>query len=88
MKISRLTPCQKLEILNPRWHDRVVLLADFKLGTHNIITFPKAKSLEGEWYISGAKAKSFPIEGLKTKSGSIMQVRAIPLDELEPLERE
>lgn len=87
MVLDRLTPVQELVVFNPRWHDRKALLADFKLGVHNKIVFPKANSLPGEYYISGSKAKSFPLEPMKTKSGGTIQLRAVPLDELEPLER-
>jgi hypothetical protein len=88
MKLDRMTACQTFEVWNPRWHDRVALLADYKLGTHNLVRFPKAGSLPGDWYISLKKAKSFPTEYLTTKAGGKMLVRAIPLDEFEPLERE
>lgn len=43
--------------------------------------------MPGEWYISGIEAKAHPIEFMKTKAGGQMAMRAIPLDELSPLER-
>lgn len=87
MVIGRLTPVIKFEVWNPRWNDRKALIADYKIGTHNQINFPKAKSLAGDWYISGKEAKTFPLEPLKTKAGGTMNVRVIPLDALQPLER-
>lgn len=81
MILSRDTPTQLLKIWQPRWKDRVVLLAKYKVGTHNTITF-KSKSLPGEYYISGAKANSFPLD-----TNGKLACYAIPLDELEPLER-
>lgn len=86
MILPKLTPRQSFEIWNPRWHDRQVLLADFKIQTHNVITFPKSRALGGEWYISGERAKTFPTEPMKTKSGRMMTMRVVPIDELEPLE--
>lgn len=86
MKLNNQIPRQNFQIYNPRWHDRIVLLADFKIQSHNVITFPKARTLVGEWYISGDKAKTFPAEPMKTKSGTTMTMRVVPIDELEPLE--
>jgi hypothetical protein len=59
-----------------------VLLAKYKIGTHNRIYFTKAPTLKGDFYISGAKASTYPIE----TNGKIA-VYAVPIDELEPLER-
>ena len=87
MKLARLTPVIEFEIWNPRWHDRVALIANFRIGTHNKITFPKAPTLAGEWYISGEKARTYPLENMPTKNGSTLAVRAVPLADLEPLER-
>lgn len=87
MLLSRLTPAVEFKIWNPRWHDRVVLLADYKLATHNKIVFPKAKSLAGDWYISGRDAAKYPTEPFKTKTGTVMTMRAVPIDALQPLER-
>ena len=87
MRLARLTPTNKHTIYMPRWHDRVVLVADYKIGIHNTIVFPQAPTLPGEWYISGMDAKAHPIEFMKTKSGGNLAMRVIPLDDLEPLER-
>lgn len=87
MILGRLTPVVKFVVFNPRWHDRKVLIADYKIATHNQINFPKANSLAGDWYISGKEAKTFPLEPLKTKAGGTMNVRVVPLDALQPLER-
>ena len=82
MILDRLTPCNYFEIWTPRWHDRKVLLAAHKVGTHNKIKFTKAKSLgEEPYYISGAKVKKCK----KETNGTIM-CYAVPLDDLEPLE--
>ena len=87
MLISRLTPVVEFKVWSPRWKDRMVLLADYKLATHNKIVFPKAKSLEGDWYISGTEAKKYPTEPMKTKSGTYLTMRVVPIDALQPLER-
>lgn len=82
MILSRNTPCQAFSIFQPRWKDRTVMLANYKVGTHNSIKFTKAPTMEGEYYISGAKAKTFPLE-----SNGTIQCYCVPLSELEPLER-
>jgi hypothetical protein len=87
MQIARTTACQKHEIYQPRWHDRKVIMFDFKIGVHNEVVFSKAPTLEGVWYISGAKAKSYPPVPFKTRAGKMITSREIPLDDFEPLER-
>jgi hypothetical protein len=87
MILKKDTVANNIEIFMPRWHTRDVLIAEHKIGTHNRITFTKAPTLSGEWYISGVNAKSYPKEDFKTKSGINMIVRAVPISALEPLER-
>lgn len=87
MLLPRLTSVIKFEVWNPRWRDRKVLLADYKIGTHNQVNFPKAKSLPGDWYISGKDAKTFPLESMQTKSGNKIAMRVVPLDALQVFER-
>jgi hypothetical protein len=82
MILKKDTVANNIEIFMPRWHTRDVLIAE-----HKIITFTKAPTLSGEWYISGVNAKSYPKEDFKTKSGINMIVRAVPISALEPLER-
>lgn len=83
MKLSKTTPCNLLAIRQPRYKDRTVLLAKYKIGTHNEIMFTQAKHLAGlHFYISGEKARSYP-----TTSNGKLECYVIPLDDLEPLER-
>lgn len=83
MILGRLTPAQDIEIWQPRYHDNVILIAKHKVGTHNRITFTKAKHLAGqEFYLSGENIRQWPLES----NGRIM-CYVVPLDELEPLER-
>jgi hypothetical protein len=83
MKLNRLTPCQRIEIWQPRWKDRTVMIATYKVGTHNEICFTKTKSLPDSYYISGAEIRNYPIE-----SNGKVQCYCVPLDKLELLERE
>lgn len=73
-------------IKQPRWHDRVVLIAEHKIARDNVIRFTEAPTMPGDYTISGEHAKSFPLEKFKTRAGGVMPVRAIPLSVLEPLE--
>lgn len=76
----------KIEIWTPRWKDRMVLVADWKLGVHNEITIT-AKRKDGtrffpnSLYISGDKARTFPIQ---QHPGTGASMRVIPLSELNP----
>lgn len=86
MKLTTDTPVSRLSIWNPKWSTRTIKIAAHKVGTHNIITFPKAKSLEGEWYASGSKIREHTITQMPTKSGSMMDIYEINLSEIEPVE--
>lgn len=82
MKLSRLTPTQDIEIYDPRWRDRVVLIATYKVGTHNQITF-KTRSLPATYYLSGETIRACPID-----SNGKIPCYAVPIDKLEVLERQ
>lgn len=82
MTLSRTLPLNKIEIFAPRWHDRVVLIATFKTKQDNIVVFTKTPSLQGEFYVSGETIKKYP----KETNGTI-DCYAVPLSELEPVER-
>lgn len=83
MILSRTVGCQLIDIWQPRWKDRRVLIAKYKVGTHNEITFSKTKSLEGSFYISGNDIIKHPLE-----TNGTIACYAVPLDDLEKLERE
>lgn len=78
-----------IKIWQPRWRDRRVLIARYKIPAgcdFNIeITQSTAK---GVYRVSNELVCKSPIESMKTKSGKAIQVRAIPLDELERVENE
>lgn len=69
-------------IWEPRWHDRTVLLAERRLLTHNMIVI-EHKDFPAPFYLTGERARSFPIEQMKTKRGDTIAVRAVPIAELE-----
>jgi hypothetical protein len=82
--IGKLTPANEIVIWQPRYKDRKVLIAKYKIGNHNKVTFTKAKHLAGkEFYISGVDIINYPLED----NGKIA-CYAVPLDDLEIFERE
>lgn len=83
MILDRLTPVNKIEIWQPRYKDRVALIAKFKVGTHNEVIFTKAKHMmDNSWYVSGSTVIKHPLE----TNGKI-PCYAVPIDELEPFGR-
>lgn len=83
MILGRLTTAQRFEIIQPRWRDRVVLIKASRVGTHNSIVFTNAPTYPGEYYVSGRDAHM-----CKLDSNGKIPCYAVPLDLLEPLERE
>lgn len=82
MILSRTMPCQKIDIWQPRWKDRTVMIAQYKVGTHNEITFSKTKSMPYTYYISGEEVRKHPLQ----PNGKLM-CYCVPLNKLEVLER-
>lgn len=80
--VSVLDGVNHILIYQPRWHDRVVLVADNKLLAENEIVIDH-KDFPRGFYITGTEARKYPLEMLKTKAGGELPVRAIPLSELE-----
>jgi len=67
-----------IEIWTPRYHDRKVLVAKYKVQTMNEIMFTKAKHLKGMTFkMSGADIAQHPVE-----TNGTIECYAVPLDEL------
>lgn len=82
-QIGRLTPCNLIEIWQPRWKDRVVLIAKHKVGLHNEVKFTKAKSLmNNHYYLSGEAIRACP-----TDTNGTIACYAVPMNKLKILER-
>lgn len=82
MLVSRYTPLNVIDIWTPRYHDRKVLIAVYKVKENNKIVFSKAKHLADKvYYMSGRQIRSYPVD-----TNGKVQCYAVPLDELEPLE--
>lgn len=91
MKLPRLTPAALFKIKVPVWGGRKVGLATYKIALHNEIRI-MAVNTEGEliyprpFYISGEKAKTYPIEPVRNYPN--IKLYIIPISDLELLERE
>lgn len=84
MKLKYNTPAQLIEIKQPRWHDRTILIAKYKVGTNNIIDMVGIKegnAYSGKFYLSGATITKYPLD----TNGKI-ECYAVPLDELQVYE--
>ena len=82
MLISKYSPINLIDIWAPKYKNRTVLIAHYKVKEMNKIIFTKAKHLEGrEYCMSGAKIRSYPID-----TNGKVKCYAVDLDDLEPLE--
>lgn len=75
-----LTRATWIEIWEPRYHDRTVLVATHKINERNKIRILKG-AYKGDYFISGIAAKSYPIQ-----SNGRINCYAIPLSQLEVLQ--
>lgn len=76
------TGINQILIWEPRWHDRVVLVADRRILPENEVLI-QHREFPRSFYITGEEARKYPLEQMRTKQGSTIAVRAIPLSELE-----
>ena len=89
MILSRTTTCNKIEIKSPRWKQRVVGIASFRVGEHNqieIIATDKENKryYPNQYYMSGDKIRSYETQVLP----SGVKLYLVPINDLEILERE
>lgn len=82
MKLPTTTPTNLLLIKQPRWKDRVVLLAKYKVGTHNTVRFTETPSMKQDYYISGETVKKYPL----TTNGKI-DCYEVPITALDYIEK-
>lgn len=84
MKLGRDIPAQVIEIKQPRWRDKTVLIAKYKVGMHNLIRMTGIKegqAYSGEFYITGANIQKYPLD-----SNGKIPCYAVKLDELQVYE--
>lgn len=76
-----------IDIIAPRWHDRKILVADWKLGVMNKIVV-RDKRIPLPLYISGREAMAYPLETKPTKTGRTANYRAIPISAFRTVEED
>lgn len=78
-----------IDVVEPRYHDRVVLLARYKLPCGRDV---KVRILRGAYagvyFLTNDAICKAPIETIMTRSGRAIAMRAVPLDALERVEDE
>lgn len=88
MQLSRLQSCSVIEIKSPRWKQRVVGVASFRVKEHNEIRIT-ATGKDGNlyypepMYMSGDKIRTYETQVLP----SGVKLYLIPISDLEVLER-
>lgn len=74
-------------IKSPRYRDRTVLLARYRLPCGQDVTVKITEgAYKGVYKVSNDIICNSPIEGMETKQGKIIAMRAIPLDAMERVE--
>ncbi|MBR2766819.1 hypothetical protein IKF63_01180 [Candidatus Saccharibacteria bacterium] len=73
-----------LEIFEPRYRDRVVLAARYKITPGYPVKLRiKKGAYKGDWVAPSSVVAKSPVEKMKTKAGALIEMKAIPLDSLE-----
>lgn len=74
-------------IKSPRYRDRTVLLARYRLPCGQDVRVKITEgAYRGTYKVSNDVICNSPIEGMETKQGKIIAMRAIPLDAMERVE--
>ena len=74
-------------IKSPRYRDRTVLLARYRLPCGQDVTVKITDgAYKGVYKVSNDVICNSPIEGMETKQGKTIVMRAIPLDAMERVE--
>lgn len=88
MILSKDTVCNHIEILKPRWKQRVVGVANFRVGTHNAIDIVKTDKEGKRYYPQTLYGSGDMIRSCETQtlpSGVLLYL--VPIANLEVLER-
>lgn len=76
-----------IKIWQPRWRDRVVLIARYRIPAGRDFEIEITQSTaKGVYKVTNELICKSPIEEMKTKQGKVIQMRAVPLDGLERVE--
>lgn len=76
-----------INIIEPRYHDRCVLIARYKIPAGSDIQVNILQgAYKGVYNIKNEDICKSPVEGMMTKTGKLMSVRAVPIDKMERIE--
>jgi hypothetical protein len=76
-----VTEVNQILVWEPRWHDRVVLVAERRILAVNEVIIQHHDFPE-PFYLTAEEARKWPVEDMRTKAGGTIQVRVIPLSAL------
>ena len=89
MILPRTTVCSKIEIRSPRWKQRVVGIASFRVKEHNEIDIVKTDKEGKRYYPDTYYASRATIEACEVQTlPSGVKLYLVPINSLEVLERE
>lgn len=75
-----------IKIKSPRYHDRKLLIARYRIPAGADIKVEiLTGSYKGIYRVTSSVICHSPIEQLRTRNGNCISMRAVSLDELEPL---
>jgi hypothetical protein len=77
-----------IEIWEPRYKDMTVLVAKDKIvaGKDVDIEITKSKAYKGKYVVSSEDVANAPSETMKTRTGALKPMKAIPFDKLRRVE--
>lgn len=76
-----------IKIWQPRWRDRVVLIARYKIPSGRDFNIEITQSAyKGIYKVTNEVICRSAIEEMRTKAGKVIQMRAVSLDDLERVE--
>ena len=74
-------------IKSPRYRDRTVLLARYRLPAGQDVDVKITEgAYKGVYKVRNDVICKSPIENMKTRNGTLLSMRAVPLDDLERIE--
>lgn len=76
-----------ITIKSPRYRDRTVLIARYKIPCGGDVDIEILYgAYKGKYHITHDTLMKSPVEGMETRQGQIIAMRAVPLDMLERVE--
>lgn len=88
MILDRTTPCEQIEIRMPRWKQRVVGIATYRVKTHNAIDITATGSDGKRYYPDVLYGSGEMIRKCETQTlPSGVTLYLVPINKLEALER-